>query len=491
MTVKWFASSVRGTGSGSSASNAMLTTALQTQHDAGASGDDFRIVADNTACPLPTATLNWTKKISIGGYKTDGTTRAYAIFAKGDRTHHWPLNGTWTDSGRYTAANAGTNFMNYKDAAAATGGTTFDYLSFRDIGTPFRPNFTSSAVLGKITVSHIKTWNTNGLVYVESSSDGQCSITADHCTSVGYSKGMFRAFGDMFLDWCRGDAQSQFHAPGVNLFGAHVQDAVAGVTLVKYQAYARNCIFLNHNAAPPAGSSLDPETTGNYMQGDGIVWEENTTVLESYNIVVKNNADRGIDGKPEIKYRMLHDVYGRDNGYDFAAHDDLVETWITDSYLGSTLRASFDTRKSAPIQASGHLNAARCVIEQGQLNATTYVGVAYGTVQPEHVQSGVTVPQRTGALKVFNCIIRYTSGLAESVLSSGGSPVTTPTYTRDDGSQVTVVSSAAVTINDNGNGTTTLNNVTIPATLDFTTTIDSAGFISMTNNGNATTTLVV
>lgn len=435
MSVAYVSPAGSGTQSGNSFANAAPWSLTQAVHDALANGDSIRVLAGG-GYTAPASPLDWTKRIALGGYNAD-LSRGRAVIA-GARSWPWPANGVWTDSGRYVAATVGINVFNYKDGAAAAGGTTFDWLGFINVGTPFRPLCDSSSVYGDIAVADIRTFNTNGIVYIEADGDGQVSIAAQRCRSLHYSEGMFRAFGGIKLDYCYGDSRSQFHSPGTNLFGVHVQDGVFGVTVAPYVSWFRNCAYLNHDAVAPAGSSQDPVITGNYQQGDGIVCEENTQLLESYNLVLRNNADRGIDLKCAVPQGFLHHVHADGNGFDIAEHDDLVECYITDSYLGSTHRSPGDTTKSSPLQGSGHLTAIRCVTEQNNTGAA-YIGAWYGTTQGQQVQAGWTNPQRTGRGRTIDCELRIKSGLAESVNSQGGNPVTTPTYSRLGNTRVVTI----------------------------------------------------
>jgi hypothetical protein len=78
------------------------------------------------------------------------------------------------------------------------------------------------------------------------------------------------------------------------------------------------------------------------------------------------------------------------------------------------------------------------VIEQRATPGASQYFVAYGTVQPAHTQSGVTVPQRTGHMFVDSSLIRIKAGLTKLLLSPGGSPVSTPTYSETNTTTVTV-----------------------------------------------------
>jgi hypothetical protein len=391
-----------------------------------------------------TAGMSWTKRVNLKG-ETRGGANARAILT-GNRTSPWPVNGVWTDGKTVggvtyptlTAANPGPNVFLYQAAAASSGGSVFSWLAFRDLGTPFKPSLGSSATLGLITVNDCYTCNTNGLVYIDSNTDGQCSIVANRCRSIGYSEGMFRAFGDITATDCHGDAKSQFHSPTTNLFGAHVQDAIVGVTLVKYNATFVRCSFINHAAHAPFGSSQDPSTSGHYPQGDGIPLEENTNVIQITAVCVTGNADRGLDLKPPAVAGSISHVWSVGNGFSVAAHDDTVETWVTDSFLGTPFRPSYDNDKAACLQASGHLNIARCVIEQRATPGASQYYAAFGTVQPSHTQSGATVPQRVGQIMVNHSLIRLKAGLTKTLMSPGGSPVVTPTYFESDTTTVTV-----------------------------------------------------
>lgn len=430
MTTRYVAPAGGGTQDGSSWANAAPFTSLQALHDAMAHGDTIYLLA-GAKYTAPTLPLQWSKRIAVRG-RTQGGLDAYALI-EGVRSNPWPANGTWTDSGRYTAANAGQDFLQYKDGAAASGGTAFAWLAFRNTGIAFRPLFDSAAVTGAITVDHIKTFNTAGLVYVVASTDGQCSITGTHCRSFGYSRGMFRAFGSMFLTDCHGDGRNQFKDPSTNLFGAHVQDAIAGVTAVKYDAQFVRCSFINHAAAAPAGSSQDPATTSHYPQGDGIVVEENTNLLPSSDIYVTGNADRGIDIKCVVPEGYLTRVYAEGNNYDIGVHDDTVLTVITDSWLGSTYSPPYRPDKSACVQGSGHLLAKRCYLNQGTPDVSQPAGkffIAMATGQASHVQSGVTIPDRVGNLTAQDCVRHQGAGVGLANLASIG--FGTPTYTESN-----------------------------------------------------------
>jgi hypothetical protein len=388
--------------------------------------------------------MNWNKRVNLKG-ETRGGANGRAIIT-GTRTWPWPQNGVWSDGATVggvtyptlTAAAPGTNVFLYQAAAAGSGGSVFSWLAFRHIGTPFKPSLGSSATLGTITVNDCYTYNTNGLVYIDANSDGQCAITANRCRSIGYSEGMFRAFGNIILTDCHGDAKSQFHSPTTNLFGAHVQDAIAGVTSGQYTGQFTRCSMINHAAAPPAGSSKDPAATGNYAQGDGFVCEENTLFLASSGLVATGNADRGIDLKCAIPAGNLRAYWGSGNGYSIAMHDDTVDAYVLDSFLGTTARPSYSSAKSSPLQASGNLHAVRCVIEQRHTPVTSQFVVAFGSVQPKHTQSGVTVPQRTGHMFVDSSVIRMKAGTTKTLLSPGGSPVSTPTYSETNTTTVNV-----------------------------------------------------
>jgi hypothetical protein len=432
-----------GTGDGSTWGNAPAAypTGLATVLAASSTGDTIKIEA---GVHPPLSTVNWNKKVNLKG-ETRGGADARAVLT-GNRTSPWPVNGVWTDGktvGGITyptlpAGVAGNNGFVYQAAAAAAGGSVFSWLAFRNVGTPFKPSLGSSATLGAITVNDMVTYNTNGLVYIDANTDGQCSITANRCISVGYSEGMFRAFGDIIATDCHGDAKSQFHSPTTNLFGAHVQDAIAGVTLVQYNAQFVRCSFINHAAHAPFGSSQDPSTSGVYPQGDGIPLEENTNVIQIIHCCVTGNADRGLDLKPAAAPGAISHVWSVGNGFSVAAHDDTVETFVSDSYLGTPFRPSYDNDKASCLQASGHLHAVRCVIDQRATPGASQYFAAFGTVQPAHTQSGVTVPQRVGEITVDSCLINLKAGLSKLLMSPGGSPVTTPTYSESNTSTVTV-----------------------------------------------------
>jgi hypothetical protein len=433
-----------GSGDGSTWGNApaAFPSGLSTVLAASTAGDTIKIEA-GVHTPI-TVGMSWTKRVNLKG-ETRGGADGKAIIT-GNRTDPWPVNGVWADGKTVggityptlTAANAGPNVFVYQAAAANSGGSVFSFLSFRNTGTPFKPSLGSSATLGTITVQDTYTCNTNGLVYIDANTDGQCAITAARCRSIGYSEGMFRAFGDINLTDCHGDAQSQFHSPTTNLFGFHVQDAIVGVTSGPYNLTVLRCSMINHAAHAPLGSSQDPSTSGHYPQGDGGVAEENTNVISVKFFTTKGNADRGFDLKPPATPGAISHMWSTGNGYSVAAHDDTVDTYITDSFLGTSFRPSYDNDKSSAMQASGNLHALRCVIEQRATPGASQYFVAYGTVQPAHTQSGTTVPQRTGHMFVDSSLIRIKAGLAKTLLSPGGSPVTTPTYSETNTTTITV-----------------------------------------------------
>lgn len=165
--------------------------------------------------------------------QTRGGVNNYAGL-RSNRTPGWQPNGVWVDGATVgsvtyptlTPATQGSDIFWVVDAAAQGAGTVFQHLKFRDLGTAIRPKFSAQGVRGKISVANLYSYNVNGLVYPQQNSDGQCQVTAQSCTSVGYSLGMIRAFNNMYLTDCHGDAQNQFMNPGTNLFGFHVQDAI-------------------------------------------------------------------------------------------------------------------------------------------------------------------------------------------------------------------------------------------------------------------------
>jgi hypothetical protein len=166
--------------------------------------------------------------------------------------------------------------------------------------------------------------------------------------------------------------------------------------------------------------------------------EENTNVIQITAVCVTGNADRGLDLKPPATHGAISHVWSVGNGFSVAAHDDTVETWVTDSFLGTPFRPSYDNDKAACLQASGHLNIDRCVIEQKATPGASQYYAAFGTVQPSHTQSGATVPQRVGQIVVNNSLIRLKAGLTKLLMSPGGSPVATPMYFESDTVTVSV-----------------------------------------------------
>lgn len=431
MATRYVTPAGSGTQAGTSWADAAPWSAMQAQHDALAHGDEIHVLA-GVEHPHTTA-LNWTKRIAVRGKKTDGTD-GYAVIV-GSRTFPWPANGVWTDSGAYVAAISGAAVFNYKDGAGAVGGTTFAWLAFRNTGTAIKTLFSAATVTGTLTVNRLKAYNVEGLCYQDSSGDGQVSITASNCRATGYSKGMFRSWGNMHLTDCHGDSRRQFHSPTTNIYGAHVQDAIQGVTMPKATFSAVRCSFLNHAASAPTGSSRDPAVTGNYMQGDGIIVEENTTFLPSSDIYTSGNADRGIDIKCAVPDGNLTRVYSTGDNFGIGVHDDLVETVVTDSWIGNSYTPTYQTAKVATVQGSGWLTAKRCYLHQPTPEAGQPAGkffIAAVTGQAEHLQSGVTIPNRVGKHFVRDSIRHQGTGVGLANIASiaFGTPTYTETNTR-------------------------------------------------------------
>jgi hypothetical protein len=182
-------------------------------------------------------------------------------------------------------------------------------------------------------------------------------------------------------------------------------------------------------AAPPAGSSKDPNGPNpSYPQGDNLVCEENTNIVQVKHTYFTNAADRGFDSKAASNRGDVADGYYNGNGFDIAMHDDTVIMHIVDSWFGTPNRP-FGQDKCSNIQASGNLDLYNCQMDLRPTGSTSIYFVAYGSVQPSHVNGGLTVPQRCGHFTVDHCIINLKAGYTKTLLSPGGVGPVTPTYT--------------------------------------------------------------